>query len=85
MPVNDVKFNCGYLSVQDSLFLKRTNGHCELDNSDQFGINASTFVLSYILQAANQLIVSNHFRYHSKSYGELRNFRVNILRDLVPI
>ena len=58
--------NCGYVSVQDSLSLNRTNGHCELDNSNQSGLNASTFVLSEILQAANQLMVSNHFRYHSK-------------------
>ena len=50
------------LSVQDSLslnrVLNRTNGHCELVNSDQFGLNASTFDLSEILQAANQLMVA---------------------------
>ena len=59
-------FSCGYLSVQDSLSSNRTNGHCELDNSNQFGLNTSTFVSSEILQADNQLIVSNHVRYHSK-------------------
>ena len=59
-------FSCGYLSVQDSLSLNRTKDHCELDNSDQSGLNASTFVLSEILHTANQLMVSNHFRYHSK-------------------
>ena len=57
-------FSCGYLSVQDSLSLNRTKDHCKLDNSDQFGLNASTFVLSK--NTANQLMVSNHFRYHSK-------------------
>ena len=61
-------FNCGYLSVKDSLSLNRTNDNCELNKFDQFELNASTFVLSEILHAVNQLMISNHFRYHSKPY-----------------
>ena len=66
MPVNDVQL--WLLKCSRFFVLNITNDHCELHKLDQFGLSASTFVLSEILQAVNQLMISNHFRYHSKPY-----------------